>query len=282
MRIILSRKGFDSGAGGCPSPLFPDGTCYALPIPDPQSRITYGELHHGQTNIGELVRDLTGGTYGPEHGAHLDPDIQPHAYPRQAGWRPLLGQTHAAQGHLRKQNVDVGDLFLFFGLFRPVAHTGNGWRFIKQAPARHALWGWLQIDKVVKVDTLNPAALPWVRYHPHLQMAADKNNTLYIATERLHLNGRQLAAPGAGSFARLGDRQQLTAPDAKSPTCWRLPLGFFPALGKVPLSYHHRRDRWRKDKNYCYLTSAARGQEFVLDTAQYPEVLGWLQALLTT
>ena len=25
MRLILSRKGFDSSSGGCPSPIFPDG-----------------------------------------------------------------------------------------------------------------------------------------------------------------------------------------------------------------------------------------------------------------
>lgn len=28
MRIILSRKGFDSAAGGCPSPILPDGRLF--------------------------------------------------------------------------------------------------------------------------------------------------------------------------------------------------------------------------------------------------------------
>lgn len=36
MKIILSRKGFDSSVGGVASPLFPDGTLLSLPIPDPQ------------------------------------------------------------------------------------------------------------------------------------------------------------------------------------------------------------------------------------------------------
>lgn len=27
-RLILSRKGLDSKYGGCPSPIFPDGTMY--------------------------------------------------------------------------------------------------------------------------------------------------------------------------------------------------------------------------------------------------------------
>src|ERR1035441_4619606 len=31
MKLILSRKGFDSSAGGKPSPIFPDGTMISLP-----------------------------------------------------------------------------------------------------------------------------------------------------------------------------------------------------------------------------------------------------------
>jgi len=33
MKVILSRKGFDSGYGGFPSPVLPDGTMLSLPIP---------------------------------------------------------------------------------------------------------------------------------------------------------------------------------------------------------------------------------------------------------
>ena len=33
---------------------------------------------------------------------------------------PLFGQVGAAQGHLIKQKVSEGDIFLFFGWFRPV------------------------------------------------------------------------------------------------------------------------------------------------------------------
>lgn len=34
MKIILSRKGFDSGNGGFPSPKMPDGTLLTMPIPE--------------------------------------------------------------------------------------------------------------------------------------------------------------------------------------------------------------------------------------------------------
>ena len=33
MKVILSRKGFDSQYGGMPSPILPDGTLLSLPIP---------------------------------------------------------------------------------------------------------------------------------------------------------------------------------------------------------------------------------------------------------
>ena len=44
MKIILSRKGFDSGSGGCPSPILPDGRLISLPIPVEGERLSYGDL----------------------------------------------------------------------------------------------------------------------------------------------------------------------------------------------------------------------------------------------
>lgn len=34
MKVVLSRKGMDSAAGGIPSPILPDGTLLSFPIPD--------------------------------------------------------------------------------------------------------------------------------------------------------------------------------------------------------------------------------------------------------
>ncbi len=59
MRIILSRKGFDSSAGGCPSPIFPDGRLFSLPIPDKTSPIVYSEIHYDDIDVGQLVSQLT-------------------------------------------------------------------------------------------------------------------------------------------------------------------------------------------------------------------------------
>ena len=280
MRLILSRKGFDSSSGGCPSPILPDGTMLSLPIPDKSSGIPYRDLECQGVNIGRLIVDLTGDARRFRHYAHLDPDIDRDVYPRAKGWRPLLGQTGAAQGHLRNQNVQVGDLFLFFGLFRPVESMHGRWRFAKRSTAMHVLWGWLQIGKIYSVDALAADELPWARYHPHFQGRRDANNTIYTAANELHLNGEYIDAAGAGLFRRVHDRLILTDPNAPSFTQWRLPLAFYPGAGKPPLSYHRKPEAWRRSRNYCTLQSVSRGQEFVLDTAQYPKVTDWLSALL--
>lgn len=280
MRIVLSRKGFDSSAGGCPSPILPGGSLLALPIPDAGSPVRYRDISCDGLDLGALVADLTQGRLGPDHGAHLDPDLQCDAVPRPPDWRPLFGQTGAAQGHLQNQGVVAGDLFLFFGLFQPVVPTGNGWRFDRSRRSCHALWGWLQVDAVHRVDTLAGDDLPWSASHPHRHRGDDPANTLYQAGERLVLPGTATQAGGAGLFPAFAEPLQLTDPDASRPTQWRLPAWFAPREGRRPLSYHSRQWRWREGGDYVALQAVARGQEFVLDTADYPEALTWVADLI--
>ena len=128
MKVVLSRKGFDSSAGGCPSPVFPDGTFLALPIQDEHSPIRYRDLCFQGMNVGDLVAELTGRPERAEHGAHLDPDLNPDLLSRKPGWRPSLGQMGQPQSHLRNEGVQEGDLFLFFGLFRRVECVEGRWR----------------------------------------------------------------------------------------------------------------------------------------------------------
>jgi hypothetical protein len=279
MRIVLSRKGFDSSAGGCPNPVFPDGSLFALPIPDPCSAIAYRDVHWRGLDAGALASELTGDPGFPDRGAHLDPDLIRGSYPRARGWRPLLGQTGAAGSHLHNQGVGTGDLFLFFALFRPVEPSGPGWRFVPGSASFHALWGWLQVDQVVGVDDLPDQRLRWARYHPHFQWGPDPRNTLYIARRRLALPDATVDAPGAGVFGSLREDLRLTAPDARQPSRWRLPGFFMPTRNRPPLSYHHRRDRWQRRGGYCHLQAAARGQEFVLQAEAYPETGAWLRQL---
>ncbi|BFM16911.1 hypothetical protein R50073_30940 [Maricurvus nonylphenolicus] len=283
MKIIFSRKGFDSSSGGCPNPILPDGSLMPLPIPDQHSPISYGDITDHGINLGEMVNDLTKGKITANNGAHLDPDVTKTSLARKRGWQAVLGQHGSAQGHLTKQGVTTGDLFLFFGLFQPVIHTDEGWRFDKQQKPRHMFWGWLQIGASYAVSELKPQQLKWAHYHPHFFLPEEKNNTLYIAAEQLQLSKKVEGINGAGLFNRPADALQLTAPDARTPSQWQVPAWLYPSEGKIPLSYHHKMDRWQQPKagqKHIALQGVARGQEFVLDTRDYPQAKRWALNLI--
>jgi hypothetical protein len=281
MRIILSRKGFDSSSGGCPSPILPDGRLCSLPIPDPESTIRFGEIDYDGINLAALLNGLNREAGWHHRGAHLDPDLRPNALPRLPGWRPMLGQSGSAQGHLRNEGVAVGDLFLFFGSFRPVEETRNGdWRFSPGQPARQVIWGWLQVSEILKVDDIPTDTMPWARYHPHFAYGKDASNTLYVATERLCLDGLSGRAPGAGSFRFLDERLVLTSPDSILQTRWQLPAWFAPCEERPGLSFHRNSNRWTRTGDRCMLNSAFRGQEFVFDTLGEQAPRDWIKALL--
>ncbi|WP_439133337.1 hypothetical protein [Pseudomaricurvus sp.] len=280
MKIILSRKGFDSSSGGCPNPIFPDGSLLALPIPDQRSVVRYQQLTHQGINVGALVEQLTNGRVLAGDGAHLDPDLCVDHFERQPGWRPVLGQSGSAQGHLRKQGIDTGDLFLFFGLFRPVELHRQCWRFVPQAPARHIVWGWLQVGQVIGVDDLSPSDRGWLAYHPHCQREVDSNNMLYLGSEQLTLVDQPLA--GAGFGQRVHEGCVLTDPAANRPSAWRLPRWFYPGDTREPLSFHHKTERWSRNSRHCFLQSVARGQEFVLDSRAYPAAKNWAAGIIKT
>ncbi|GAA0633631.1 hypothetical protein ACFPTY_04695 [Halomonas beimenensis] len=280
MKLILSRKGFDTAAGGVPSPILPDGRMIALPIPDERSVIPYGEITHQGEPLGPLVADLTRGRIAPDTRAHLDPDLVADSLPRRPGWRLLFGQMGQAQSHLRNQGVGPGDVFLFFGLFRRVEHLDGAWRFAADARPCHLLWGWMQVGEVLPLDGVPAGAYGWADYHPHRQRGDVLHNVLYLARRRLELEGLGTTLPGAGIFPGYSPERRLTAPDAERVSAWRLPSWFHPGEGRPPLSYHADPTRWRRQAEHTALQAVARGQEFVLDAEAYPEALPWAGELI--
>ena len=287
MKLILSRKGFDStkANGGCPSPILDDRLC-SLPIPDPGAPTTYAEISpfHG-SSITQIVEDLTHRRFKRSNGAHLDPDLRRDAIARAAGWRPIFGQAAAAQKHLANQGISPGDLFLFFGYFRRAERVGGALRFVRSAPKLHVIFGWLQVGRVIRATDSVAAEFPWADRHPHLA-APDryKNNTLYFASDRLSSIG--IDTSGAGTFDRLRPELILTETDSYMTqtdsyincSVWRLPRWFDPA-GRSPLSYHGNPARWTDCGTYMRLQSVGKGQEFVLDANQYPEAHAWLRSI---
>lgn len=277
MKVILSRKAFDSTAGGVANPILEDGSLIPMPIPDKQSMIPYESLTIAGQNLGEVSTGITSGRVRADYFAHLDPDLTPGIYSRAPGWRPLFGQVGAAQTVLARAGVGPGDLFLFFGWFRQVTSTGGRLRFASGAPDLHVLWGWMQIDEVIPVE--GGEHPDWMKYHPHLTGTRGQGNTVYVARDTLSLGGVDLNLPGAGVFSHFDGRLQLTKPGS-SRSLWRLPSWFAPTAARPPLGYHGDLSRWQRDGDHVYLRSAARGQEFVLDTQWYPESIDWVRGLL--
>lgn len=281
VKIVLSRKGFDSSSGGCPSPMLPDGRMVSLPIPDKQSPIRYADIRWREYNLGQLVTDLTGNRIPATHFAHLDPDIVSESLPRQSGWTPIFGQTGASQGHLRKNGIRPGDIFLFFGLFRNVTRSGGRFVWNKSEPQRHVLWGWLQVSEILQIDTCVPSKYEWARYHPHFHRKPEKNNVLYVARKSLKLQGLMKGrVQGAGTFPFFSQRLALTALNSAKPTQWELPKWFYPRSKKCVLTYHSDMERWEKTKTGTRLNAASRGQEFIMDTEEFPDAIEWVKDLV--
>jgi hypothetical protein len=280
MKLILSRKGFDSSAGGVPSPIFPDGTMLSLPIPDKASPIAYRDIAGSQhASVGELVKDLA--HIPPTHRAHLDPELSDSAYPRETGWRPLFGQEKAAEKHLENKGVGAGDVFLFFGRFRRVEQAGSVWRYVRYCRPVHVIFGWLQVAKRVRVCDW-PDTEKWAKYHPQMHLGTHPTNVLYVAAKRLVLPGlKSPAAPGAGLFPAFTPKLQLTEPECSQTSLWLLPEWFDPKDRDSVLTYHGDLGRWHRVREGVMLTAASRGQEFVLDCDHYPEAINWLAELLT-
>lgn len=280
MKLILSRKGFDSVAGKCASPIFEDGTMLSLPIPSRASSVCYADLTLGGRPLGPLVGDLTRGRTRATYGVHFDPDLDPPSLPRLPGWRGLFGQGGAAQSVLAREGVGPGDIFVYFGWFRRVEHVDGRFRFIRGAPNLHVVWGWLQVDHVIDIESARADVPSWAAYHPHVAHGAHiTNNTLYVATERLVLGGADVGLPGAGVLPKFVDRLQLTKPGATRST-WSLPTWFHPGVGRPALGLHGDPGRWVPADDHVALHSVGRGQEFVLDMANYPEAVPWLEVLV--
>lgn len=280
MKIILSRKGFDSTTGGVPSPIFPDGRMLSLPIPDKQSHIAYEDICGSDSaTMSELVEQLA--SIPRTHRAHLDPDLSSHSIPRQRGWRPIFGQAGSSESHLQNRHVGQGDVFLFFGLFRRVEESTKGWRYVREARPMHVLFGWLQVAERIPVSSWE-ADDQWALYHPHFARQPHPSNVIYDSEKCLHLPGcasNQIA--GAGTFQLYSPKLQLTDPESLRPGRWLLPEWFNPEHRASTLSFHGDASRWETGKGGVFLSSVSRGQEFVLNCDDYPEAISWLYRLFT-
>ncbi len=190
MKIILSRKGFDSSNGGCPSPIMPDGTLLSMPIPTDDD-VSFSDVAWNGITYADILKQISPRkTY---RNCHLDPDIRDNRINKIKGWKPAFGQTASAQGLLVNAGVEVGDIFLFFGWFRRVEKTNTGYRFVPRKAIDfyygndlQIIYGYMQIGKII-TDQEEIKEYFW---HPHSSSihTCNPNNALYLPTEKLSFN----------------------------------------------------------------------------------------------
>jgi Nucleotide modification associated domain 3 len=308
MKIIFSRKGFDGDNGKVPSPILEDPNSRTiepvfLPIPRNGSPLSYQEIKIKRVPIGDLVQQLTNKNHTiPAYSrAHLDPDLDKESTERLPGWRAAFGST---QGHLRQQQIQKGDLFLFFGLFRDVSLTSTPYSFEctykPDSKPQHILFGWLQVGEFINpVDPVKViAAKPWLYRHPHLSpkyYTRQQKNLLFIAADKLDLqaadvSGLAASVDGAGLFSGLqsksGSNYVLTDANQNSSgwkhSLWRLPGWCVDPATPPGLSYHAR--GWHANGSDWLLQTVGKGQEFVLDidplSSKQRQAIGdWLKGL---
>lgn len=238
MKIIFSRKGFDSTYGGAPSPIISDRP-FSLPIPGQHGEVTtYQDL-----GLGHAVTEVTRGRISGAHPCHDDPMF--------ADGHCWFGQSGAAEGHLRRQEVGEGDVFLFFGLFAAP----------ETLERHHRMFGYMRIACHGAADGIDRHARwqPPPRPHPHFAGEWGRANAIYH---------------GTGAVARRASPAlRLTRPGGPL-NSWIVP----PWLRHFSLSYHSKPERWTEPDG---LDSARRGQEFVCNIGDAEEPRRWLDAIIT-
>lgn len=188
MKIILSRKGFDSSNGGCPSPIMPDGTLLSMPIPS-YNVASYDDLCYNGEKYSDILKQLK--PKGEFENCHIDPDIRDNnRVVVIKGWKPAFGQCDAAQGLLSNAGVEKGDIFLFFGWFRRVENHKGNYRFVSKKTGgfydhsdMHIIYGYMQVGDIL-TDRNRISEYSW---HPHSSFVT-KTNAIYIPAEKLSLS----------------------------------------------------------------------------------------------
>ena len=237
MRLIFSRKGFDSAAGKAPSPII-EGEPISLPIPTKRR----SETSYHLAGLGKIVEHVTKGRISAGDLCHEDPVF--------SDGRWAFGQTGAAQSHLERNGVDIGDVFLFFGLFASCDGRDR----------HHRIFGYLEVDEVRRLGSRpskgdSPAGFP--RRHPHSIGEWNQNNTLYL---------------GTGAKAKIAHPCLRLSKINAQVSAWSVP-GWLRVTG---LTYHSNPVRWAGDND---LNCVSRGQEFVSNIGDEAAPREWLRTV---
>jgi hypothetical protein len=202
-KVVLSRKGFDSVAGGGFSPFDPKTRKYiVLPIPMGEkelaisNRLKYEEIKikknhldgYSETDLKSLMMKslsiekatITVKDKKEESEyTHFDPWLGDCPWLEGDSNHQIgaFGQVGGRQTHLQIKGVDKGSLFLFFSRFKPIKPIGQNRKNIIVPDIRdenlgkglYFIYGWLKVDKVIQQykDVKDIPDPNLKSYHPH-------------------------------------------------------------------------------------------------------------------
>ena len=204
MKVILSKKGYDDSDGCYPSIILPEGDMIPFPIPvsykeewGPKSEDIKLEVHGKEKSLSEIFSELGHKNCNLKH--HLDPDINRNIKNSIAAKSNVgvFGQSWTAGSWLKKEKVEPGDIFIFYGTFNFVKNVQGKFHYEKCWYPFHAIWGYLQVDRVLNIEeeTKLPKEFSFIKKHPHwINRSATnsyrKNNTVFIGKNFGVLNFR--------------------------------------------------------------------------------------------
>jgi len=282
MKVILSRKGFDSSCGGSPSLIY-NNKLITIPIPGADSEIRYKDLIFEESiNFIKVMKDL-GITYYSE--AHLDPDLRRSIYgKRESEWRPIFGQDQASLSILESAKIGKGDLFVFYGWFRDVINSNGTFQYKKGAKDLHVIYGYFEIDEVIDLTKEDSKIPSFCSYHPHVVLKDDYNkrsnkNTIFIASRNLSFDDSK---PGA-AFFNYNERLVLTDLNKKNRSSWKLPLFFKPKISnsdntpKTDTMFNAAiKNESVVDNEFCFDFNGRNQQELLISDNN--EIVNWFKS----
>jgi hypothetical protein len=300
MKIILSRKGFDSAHGGIPSPVFPKGEMLSFPIPgtddkkdsdknesndetkDRKDTIKYRDLRFvgkefDGISLNQILKDLGYNEQKYSQYCHLDPDlVEDRRKTKVDDWKAAFGQINQSAKYLSNQHVGEKDLFLFFGNFHHVEMRDGKFSYVRRTEGDkddyrgstfQAIWGYMQVEKILT----DPSDIMAYKWHPHAcpkrndKSGDDRNNTLYIPTKTLSFCPDK---PGWGVFD-YDERRVLTKKG-----CTKATWEYNKAYDLTEETKRKRRNSAKDKKNSIYY--AGIWQELVLESKEAEE---WAKGL---
>lgn len=262
MKVVFSRKGFDSSNGGFASPIFPDGTLFLVPIPDKKTSVSYGDLnfHYQGEPIQKILNDLTNQTinsgkirsydyFSNKFKCHLDPMVIENKNFKGI----VFGQEGSSASHLIKKNIQRGDIFLFFSWSKEVEKINGKWQYKKNSPDIHLIWSFMEVDKVIQLeDGKNLDSLlktySFLEKHPHIETERKSPNVIFLSKK----------------YKKFKLKKGLILTDIdnyRGRSFWKLPKFFY-----QPHAFSYlKKNKFTICNNSVLIESPKIGQEFVLD-----------------